>query len=84
VDEGRKLVAEHGCESCHARKDLGEAKSIYLRKDRRVTSLAKLEAQVAVCNSELKLQMFPEDEAHVVAFLDHAYYHFTSPATRAP
>ncbi len=78
VDEGRKLVAEHHCESCHERKAQGDAKAIYLRKDRRVTSLAKLKAQVALCNSELNLQLFPEDEEHVVAFLDGTYYRFTA------
>lgn len=50
---------------------------MYLRKDRKVTSLAKLRAQVALCNSELGLQLFPEEEEHVAAFLDSRYYHFT-------
>ena len=76
-EEGRKLVAEHRCEACHAAKTLGDAKAVYLRKDRKVTSLEKLKAQVALCNSELNLQLFPEDEEHVVAFLDRTYYRFT-------
>ncbi|HLX25202.1 MAG TPA: hypothetical protein VKR38_17770 [Usitatibacter sp.] len=78
--EGRKLVAEKHCEECHANKTMGDAKAIYLRKDRKVTSLAKLKAQVALCNSELSLQMFPDEEEHVVAFLDREYYRFVTPA----
>ena len=74
--EGKKLVAEKKCELCHHNKTLGDAKAIYLRKDRKVTTLEKLKAQVALCNSELNLQMFPDDEEHVVAFLNQAYYKF--------
>jgi hypothetical protein len=76
--EGRKLVEEKKCELCHHNKTLGDAKAIYLRKDRKVTSMAKLKAQVALCNSELNLGLFPEDEEHVAAFLDQSYYRFSS------
>ena len=64
---GKKLVEEKHCETCHHNKTMGDAKAVYLRKDRKVTSLAKLKAQVALCNSELNLQLFPEDEDHIVA-----------------
>ena len=76
VAMGKKLVDEGRCETCHNNKTLGDAKAIYLRKDRRVTSMEKLKSQVAVCNSELKLQLFPEDEEHIVAYLNQTYYHF--------
>jgi hypothetical protein len=74
--EGRKLVAEHKCEACHHNKTLGDAKAIYLRKDRKVDSMQKLKSQVALCNSELGLRMFPDDEEHVVAHLNETYYKF--------
>ena len=74
--EGRKLVAEKNCEGCHASKTLGDARAVYLRKDRKVTSREKLKAQVALCNSELNLQLFPDEEEHVASFLDATYYHF--------
>ena len=77
VAEGKKLVAEKKCEICHNNKTMGDAKAVYLRKDRKVTSMEKLKAQVGVCNSELNLQLFPEDEEHIVAFLDQTYYKFT-------
>ena len=76
--QGRKLVEEKKCEACHDSKTMGDAKSVYLRKDRRVTSIEKLKAQVALCNSELNLQLFPDEEEHIVAYLDEAYYRFNS------
>ena len=75
--EGGKLVAEHHCETCHHNKTLGDAKAIYLRKDRKVTSIEKLRVQVARCNSELNLKLFPEDEEHIAAYLNATYYKFT-------
>jgi hypothetical protein len=76
--EGRKLVAEKKCETCHHNKTMGDASAIYLRKDRKVTSMDQLKARVALCNSELGLQLFPEDEEHIVAYLDATYYRFSS------
>ena len=73
---GRKLVEEKKCEVCHHNKTYGDAKAIYLRKDRKVTSWEKLKAQVAACNSELNLQLFPDDEEHVALFLNETYYKF--------
>lgn len=74
--EGRKLVQEKKCETCHHNKTMGDAKAIYLRKDRKVASLPQLKARVALCNTELNLSLFPEDEEHIVRFLDQTYYKF--------
>lgn len=83
-EQGKLLVEEKKCETCHHNKTMGDAAAIYLRKDRKVTSWEKLKAQVAVCNSELNLQLFPDDEEHVAAFLDRTYYKFSASAARAP
>jgi len=74
--EGKKLVEEHKCETCHHNKTYGDAKAVYLRKDRHVTSLQKLRTQVSFCNTELNLKLFPDDEEHIVAYLNQAYYKF--------
>lgn len=74
--QGSRLVDEKKCEGCHHNKTLGEAPAIYLRKDRKVTTWPKLRAQVALCNSELGLGMFPDEEEHVAAFLNERYYKF--------
>ena len=74
--EGKKLIDEHHCETCHHNKTLGDAKAVYLRKDRKVKSVEQLKAQVAVCNTELGLKLFPDDEEHIVAYLNETYYRF--------
>lgn len=76
VAEGKKLVEEKKCEVCHNNLTLGDAKAVYLRKDRKVTTLAKLKAQVAACNTQLNLGLFPDDEEHIAAYLNQAYYRF--------
>jgi hypothetical protein len=72
--EGRKLVQTHKCETCHQEKVYGPVGTIYLRKDRKVTSWAKLKAQVAGCNSMLNIGLFPEEEEHIAKYLNEAYY----------
>ncbi|QJR11002.1 hypothetical protein DSM104443_02072 [Usitatibacter rugosus] len=74
--EGKKLVAEKKCEICHNNVTMGDAKAVYLRKDRKVTTLSKLKSQVAACNTELNLGLFPEDEEHIAAYLNREYYKF--------
>ena len=76
--EGQKLVAEKNCETCHHNKTMGDAQAIYLRKDRKVHSMEQLKARVSLCNSELNLQLFPEDEENIVAYLDQTYYRFSN------
>jgi cytochrome c5 len=72
--EGRRLVQNNKCETCHQDKVYGPVGTIYLRKDRKVTSWAKLNAQVAACNTMLSSGLFPEEEAHIAAFLNETYY----------
>jgi len=76
--EGKRLVAEKKCEICHNNLTMGDAKAVYLRKDRKVTTLAKLKAQVAACNTQLNLGLFPEEEEHIAAYLDREYYKFAA------
>jgi hypothetical protein len=77
ADQGRTLVIEARCEDCHSdRYGGGDGTQIYLRSDRRVNSLAQLAAQVSVCNAQLNTGWFPEDEAHVAAYLNRQYYKF--------
>ena len=62
------------CVACHVRRVGGDGTAIYTRADRKVTTLAKLKAQVAVCNAELGTNYFPDEEAHVAAYLNLRYY----------
>ena len=49
---------------------------IYTRSDSKVKSMADLKKMVGLCNTELRLDLFPEDEADVVAFLNQQFYKF--------
>lgn len=73
---GEKLVQAKGCELCHDRQPLHGAKAIYLRPDRKVRSMDELRAQVSACNHGLHLDLSPDEERDVVAYLDRDYYRF--------
>ena len=64
------------CVACHVRRVGGDGTAMYTRPDRKVTSAAKLEAQVAACNSQLATGYFPEEEAHIAAYLNLRHYKF--------
>ena len=72
---GAKL-ADKDCIGCHASKFDGDATRIYLRDDRKVRTPEQLLAQVQLCNTNLNLQYFPDDEANLAAHLDRDYYRF--------
>ena len=74
--EGGKLVQTHKCETCHQDKVYGPAGTIYLRKDRRVTTWPKLKSQVAACNTMLNTGLFPEEEESIAVYLNETYYKF--------
>lgn len=67
---------EKDCVACHVRRLGGDGSAMYTRGDRRVTSPAKLRAQVAACNTELGTNYFPEEEDHLSAYLNLQYYKF--------
>ena len=72
-----KLIEETKCYACHAKKSgLGNGDMIYTRADHKVTSYSRLKTMVATCNSELRLDLFPEDEAYLVLYLNQSFYKF--------
>jgi hypothetical protein len=72
-----KTIDQQKCYACHAKKSgFGNGDMIYTRSDSKVKSLANLKKMVGFCNSELRLDLFPEDEADVVAFLNQQFYKF--------
>ena len=72
-----KAIDQAKCYACHAKKTgFGNGDMIYTRSDRKVKDYARLKTMVAMCNTELRLYMFPEDEADVTAFLNKQFYKF--------
>lgn len=58
------------CTQCHD-------SSVYTRPDRKVTSLPKLDSRVRICDANLGTELFDEDIAAVVGYLNENYYKFT-------
>ena len=72
-----KAIDQGKCYACHAKKTgFSNGDIIYTRSDRKVKDYARLKTMVAMCNTELRLDMFPEDEADVVAYLNKQFYKF--------
>jgi hypothetical protein len=72
-----KEIDQNKCYACHAKKTgFGNGDMIYTRSDSKVKSLAKLKTMVERCNTELRLDLFPEDEADVIAYLNKQFYKF--------
>jgi len=72
-----KAIDQQKCYACHAKKSgFGNGDMIYTRSDSKVKSVANLKKTVGMCNTELRLDLFPEDEADVVAYLNQQFYKF--------
>ncbi len=70
-----KTLHQAKCYQCHAQKSgLGNGDIIYTRADRKVKDPARLKFMVSMCNTELRLDLFPEDEAVLVAYLKQQFY----------
>ena len=66
---GAKLFAASECQSCHGTE-------VFVRKDRKVTNLKALDAQVRLCDSNLNTNWFDTEIHDVVAYLNEQYYKF--------
>jgi hypothetical protein len=72
---GETLIREHKCSACHARRVGGDGSAIY-RPQGRIHNAGLLRGMVEYCNTELNLQMFPEDVTAVAAVLQRDHYRF--------
>jgi hypothetical protein len=70
---GERLIAEHRCSECHARKVGGDGTAIY-RPRGRISSPGLLRGMVEQCNTELNLALFPEEVTAVAAVLNRDHY----------
>ena len=72
---GKRLIAEHRCAECHARKFGGDGNAIY-RPQGRIRTAGHLRGMVEQCNTELNLGLFPEEVTAVAAVVNRAHYRF--------
>ena len=75
ISLGEKLIVENRCAECHIRKFGGDGSSIY-RPQGRINTAGFLRGMVEQCNTELKLQLFPDEVTAVAAVLNRDYYRF--------
>jgi mono/diheme cytochrome c family protein len=77
---GEKLLRDHNCAACHVRKVGGDGNRIY-RPAGRINTPAALLTMVERCNTELSLQLFPEDVVSIAAVLQRDHYRFAAGGT---
>lgn len=77
---GEKLIKEHACSACHARKVGGDGSAIY-RPQGRINTPAALRGMVDMCSTELNLSLFPEEVTAVAAVLQRDHYRFPAGGT---
>ncbi len=71
-----KILHDKSCVSCHVSMFGGDGSAIYTRTDHKVRTPEQLAARIAGCNANTGTGWFPEDEAHVAAYLNQQYYKF--------
>ena len=71
-----KGLHDKTCVSCHTSMFGGDGSKIYTRADRKVRTPDQLVARISACNANTGAGWFPEDEAHVAAYLNQQYYKF--------
>jgi hypothetical protein len=72
---GARLIAEHRCSECHARKVGGDGSALY-RPAGRINGPGPLRGMVEQCNTELNLGLFPEEVSSIAAVLNRDHYRF--------
>ena len=80
---GEKLIRDHDCSACHARKVGGDGASIY-RPQGRINTPGALRGMVDYCSTELNLGLFPEEVTAVAAVLQRDHYRFPAQRAAAP
>ena len=72
---GEKLIREHRCAECHARRVGGDGSDIY-NPQGRIKTPGALRGMVDYCSTELNLGLFPEEVTAVAAVLQRDHYRF--------
>jgi len=71
-----KTLHDKACINCHVNLFGGDGSKMYTRADRKTKSAQQLAARISGCNANTGAGWFPEDEAHVGAWLNQQYYKF--------
>lgn len=75
LEQGKRLHQAQ-CVACHAKMYGGDGSRMYTRAGRQLSDKLELLQRTASCNATMNTGWFPEEEAHVAAWLNKEYYHF--------
>lgn len=75
---GVQLIRQHQCTECHTRHLGSDGLAIY-RPGLRIRDAAGLRSMVARCDTELSLNLFPEEVLAISAVLNRDHYRYTVP-----
>ena len=71
-----KPLHDKQCVACHVKLFGGDGSGMYTRKPRLINDAAALGQRVAACAAQTNAGWFPEDEAHVTAWVNQNWYKF--------
>lgn len=71
-----KTLHDKTCIKCHSDMFGGDGSKMYTRPDHKVKTAQQLAARISACNANVGAGWFPEEEAHVAAYLNQQYYKF--------
>jgi len=77
---GEKLIDEHRCSGCHARRVGGDGSDVY-NPQGRINQPGLLRGMVESCNTQLSFGLFPEEVTAIAAVLNRDHYRFKSTAS---
>ena len=72
---GERLIREHRCSECHARRVGGDGSDLYNPKGR-ISTPGALRGMIEQCSLELNLALFPEEATSIAAVLNRDHYRF--------
>lgn len=75
-DVGKKRFDEAKCNGCHVTLMEGNGDRIFTRPERKIKDPQGLLKMVRFCVDRTGAGIFPEDVAHIAAYLNHAFYKF--------
>lgn len=73
---GKKLFAEKNCGACHVSMFGGDGSQVFTRAGHKVKTPEQLISQIRSCNANLGSNLFPDEEAHIAAYLNREFYKF--------
>lgn len=72
---GKQLLKQH-CLACHVSMFGGDGTSVFTRKNRKVTSLDGLIAQIHSCGQNIGAPLTKDQTNDIVKYLNDTYYKF--------